>query len=247
MMGLSLSAPGEHCGGSSNAGITLVLVSARPPRTLRTMAEHIGASGLAICCNGALVYDLERAALVHEVPLAPALAQDLVKGQRVAVPGVCFAVEVGLRMGWEPAYAVVRPAVAQQVRWEDDALRLCTEPPAKLIACHADLPVETLLSAARAEAGERATTTHSGAPFIEMAAAGVDKAWALAALCSRAGIFPGEVIAFGDMPNDVPMLQWAGHSVAVANAHPEVVTHAREVTLSNEEDGVAVVLDRLLS
>jgi hydroxymethylpyrimidine pyrophosphatase-like HAD family hydrolase len=59
-------------------------------------------------------------------------------------------------------------------------------------------------------------------------------------------IAASEVIAFGDMPNDLPMLRWAGYSVAVANAHPLVQEEANEITLSNVEDGVALVLERLL-
>jgi hydroxymethylpyrimidine pyrophosphatase-like HAD family hydrolase len=51
-------------------------------------------------------------------------------------------------------------------------------------------------------------------------------------------------VAFGDMPNDLPMLAWAGHGVAVANAHPEVLAIAAEVTGRNDDDGVAQVLER---
>ena len=47
------------------------------------------------------------------------------------------------------------------------------------------------------------------------------------------------------MPNDIPMFDWAAHGVAMANAHPELQAVADEVTLSNEEDGIAVVLERL--
>jgi hydroxymethylpyrimidine pyrophosphatase-like HAD family hydrolase len=55
-----------------------------------------------------------------------------------------------------------------------------------------------------------------------------------------------DVLAFGDMPNDVPMLGWAGKGVAVANAHPELKAVAEEVTGSNDEDGVAHYLEELL-
>jgi hydroxymethylpyrimidine pyrophosphatase-like HAD family hydrolase len=75
----------------------------------------------------------------------------------------------------------------------------------------------------------------------------VSKATALARLCEERGVERHEVIAFGDMPNDLAMLRWAGHSVAVANAHPEVRAAADEVTASNDEDGVALVLERLFS
>ena len=73
------------------------------------------------------------------------------------------------------------------------------------------------------------------------------KATGLAGLAQRAGIGAAEVVAFGDMPNDLPMLAWAGRAVAVANAHPTVLAAADEVTASNDDDGVALVLERLLT
>jgi hydroxymethylpyrimidine pyrophosphatase-like HAD family hydrolase len=49
------------------------------------------------------------------------------------------------------------------------------------------------------------------------------------------------------MPNDVPMFGWAAHGVAMANAHPELLAVADEVTASNDADGIAAVLERLLA
>ncbi len=86
--------------------------------------------------------------------------------------------------------------------------------------------------------------THSSNLFVEVSAAGVTKAAALEGLCARLGVGAAPVVACGDMPNDLPMLRWAGHSVAVANAHPDVLAVVDEVTLSNNKDGVARVLDR---
>jgi hydroxymethylpyrimidine pyrophosphatase-like HAD family hydrolase len=117
----------------------------------------------------------------------------------------------------------------------------------KLIVRHPTLDPEALLPLVRAVAGSTADATHSGAPFVELAATGVQKAAGLEAICTALGVRPVEVLAFGDMPNDVPLLRWAGRGVAVANAHPEVLRSADEITLSNAEDGVAVVLERLLS
>ena len=86
-----------------------------------------------------------------------------------------------------------------------------------------------------------------GPKIIEIAAAGVSKATGLARLCGNLGIDPTEVIAFGDMPNDLPMLRLAGRAVAVANAHPEVLAAAHEITASNDEDGVAQRIEALLA
>src|SRR5690242_4663299 len=84
------------------AGLTLVLVTARPPRFLRRLAEAEELGGLAICCNGALVYDLDGSIIVQHTPLSGETATRLVSELREAVPGIAFAVEAGDRYGWEP-------------------------------------------------------------------------------------------------------------------------------------------------
>jgi HAD superfamily hydrolase (TIGR01484 family) len=85
-------------------------------------------------------------------------------------------------------------------------------------------------------------STNNG--LIEISAAGVTKASGLAWVCSRLAVTAEKVVSFGDMPNDVPMLEWAGHGVAMANAHDDLLAVADEVTAPNSEDGVAQVLER---
>jgi hydroxymethylpyrimidine pyrophosphatase-like HAD family hydrolase len=75
----------------------------------------------------------------------------------------------------------------------------------------------------------------------------VTKAFALERLCRRLGIAADEVVAVGDMPNDLAMLDWAGTAVAVANAQQSVKDIADEVTASNVDDGVALVLERIVA
>jgi len=229
------------------AGMALVLVTGRPPRRLKIVARELDVTGLAICCNGAMVYDLAADAIVEHNTLAADVARQLVGALREAVPGVCFAVERGLVFGHEPAYAYAGQIVEDTSPLSGDAHALCAEAVTKLIVRHPELPLDDLLRISRVVAGEMAAVTHSGAPFVEISAAGITKASALAGLCDRLGIAASRVIAFGDMPNDLPMLGWAGHSVAVANAHPDVLAVVDEVTTANEEDGVAVVLERLLA
>jgi hydroxymethylpyrimidine pyrophosphatase-like HAD family hydrolase len=83
--------------------------------------------------------------------------------------------------------------------------------------------------------------------LVEISALGVTKASGLAALAADRGIDQAEVAAVGDMPNDVPMLLWAGQSFAVANAHSSAKEAAGMVlTETNDEDAVALLLRRLL-
>ena len=88
------------------------------------------------------------------------------------------------------------------------------------------------------------TFSHPRGPGRDLAAPGVTKATGLAEVAARLGVAAADVIAFGDMPNDLEMLRWAGHGVAMGNAHPVLLEVADEVTASNADDGLALVLER---
>jgi hydroxymethylpyrimidine pyrophosphatase-like HAD family hydrolase len=234
------------------AGITLVLVTGRPPRALAPIAARIGVGGIAICANGAVVWDLDAGTMVDVTPLAADLAAGLVRELREAIPGVLFAVELehgfGREAGWTDGTGPPRPRLVERETpevLEADALELVTGPVVKLLVRHPTLPFPEVARRARQAVGEHAVVTWAGTRLLEISAAGVTKAWALGRLCARLGVRRQQVLALGDMENDLPMLAWAGHSVAVANAQPDVLDAADEVTASNLDDGVALVLERL--
>ena len=102
------------------------------------------------------------------------------------------------------------------------------------------------MAIARTAVGGRAEVTFSGGRIVELSAPGVHKAYGLGVAAALLGLDAGDSIAFGDAPNDVEMLIAAGHGVAMANAHPDVLAVADEVTSSNDDDGVAVLVERLL-
>jgi hydroxymethylpyrimidine pyrophosphatase-like HAD family hydrolase len=229
-----------------DAGITVVLVSGRPPRSIGPLAERVGVGGIAICANGAVVWDLDTGTMVDSSPLAAEVATRLVHALRQAIPGALFAVELeggfGREPGWSDGLRPVRPDVL-----EADALELITGPVTKLLVRHPDLDFAEVAGRARRAVGDDAVVTWAGLRVVEISAAGVTKAYALERLCRRLGIAADQVVAVGDMPNDLPMLDWAGTGVAVANATPEVLEAADEVTAANTEDGVALLLERILA
>ncbi len=226
-------------------GIPIVIVTARPPRTVRTLTWQL-TGGLAICGNGAIVYNLAQAAIVAQTNLAAADTHALIEELRAAIPGVAFAIEAGLRYGEEPDYAPTERDPTDGELRIADALALSDAGVTKLIVRHPAWALDALFERVAALVGTRAAVTHSGAPFVEVAAPGVTKAAALAALCARRGIAQAEVLACGDGLNDLPLLTWAGQGIAVANAHPAVLAAATAITATNDEDGVAVVLERLV-
>ena len=117
----------------------------------------------------------------------------------------------------------------------------------KLLVRHPAMDFAEVAERARRAVGEDAVVTWAGLRLVEISAAGVTKAFALERLCRRLGVAPAEVVAVGDMPNDLAMLAWAGTGVAVANATREVLDAADEVTAANTDDGVALLLERILA
>lgn len=108
--------------------------------------------------------------------------------------------------------------------------------------------VDALLAAAVEAVGDLVTVTHSNPAdtLLEISALGVSKASALAELAAENGIAAEAVVAFGDQPNDLPMLRWAGVSYAVANAHPDVLAAVHHHAPSVDDDGVPRTLIDLL-
>lgn len=230
------------------AGIDVVLVTARSPRSVRVIAADLGLGGVALCANGATVYDLDADVILEHRPLSVAVAHRVARGLRDRVPGIAFAWELELRFGSEPEYETRRDAV----RWPrpDDAYPPCDvlewrAPMTKLLARVPDDDLLSVLEAARTLCGEEAEVTLAGDTFVEVIAAGVGKEIALAELARERLVPSAQVVAFGDQLADAGMLRWAGLGVAVANATAFALEAADEVTASNDEDGVALVLERL--
>jgi hydroxymethylpyrimidine pyrophosphatase-like HAD family hydrolase len=117
----------------------------------------------------------------------------------------------------------------------------------KILAYHPEIEPDAFLTLARIAIGDRADVTRSSpSALLEISGPGVSKASTLALCCAERGISHEEVVAFGDMPNDVEMLTWAGRSYAMDNAHPDVLAAASGRTVANNDDGVAVVIERLI-
>jgi hydroxymethylpyrimidine pyrophosphatase-like HAD family hydrolase len=167
---------------------------------------------------------------------------------RAAIPNVHFAVErVDGVFIHEPDYHPRWIPEPETVIGEVDGF--LTEPVAKVLARCEGVGSDELLRRALPAVDESvASLTHSSIDgLLEISAVGVTKATTLARLLADRGLGADDVLAFGDMPNDLEMLAWAGHGVAVANAHPDVLAVADEVTASNDDDGVAEVLERFFA
>jgi Cof subfamily protein (haloacid dehalogenase superfamily) len=222
--------------------VPLVLVTGRPVRWMRQLYDQMPEPVPAICANGAIVYDPATDKILRAEPLSVDLLLDVAERLRAAVPDIALAVEVedGRAFWYEKAWPLRWDGEHHNLRVLTSPEELTSVPAVKLLARSARHEPDAFYELISRTLGEIAETTHSSSSaLVEISAAGVTKAAGLAWLCEREGIAASEVIAFGDMPNDVPMLAWVGHSVAMGNAHPAVRAVADEIGRTNDDDGVA--------
>jgi Cof subfamily protein (haloacid dehalogenase superfamily) len=233
------------------ADTPFVLVTGRPPRWIPSVAEAAGLTGYAVCANGAVLYDIGADRVVWRHAIDPVLLSDVADALDAALPGCAVATE---RVGRTALDESVRQFVAEphyRHPWGDGhhtevpRAEVLGHPAVKLLVRHHGLTSAEMARAARDVLADAVDVTYSSnSGLLEIARRGVTKGTGLGEVAAELGVPAARVVAFGDMPNDVPMLTWAGHGVAMANAHPEALRAADEVTAPNSEDGVALVLER---
>ncbi len=225
------------------AGIPVVFVTGRPLRWMTGFWPHVGQQRRAIVSNGAVVYDAHAGEVVEHAGIDPTVGLDLVAAVLEAVPEATFAIECldGIRQ--DSAYADLIPHSSPRGPLKD----LWDVPALKLLVRYPPENLEGARDRVIAAVGDQATATWSTSGMVEVSARDVTKASALQALCARLGVRRDDVVAFGDMPNDIPMLSWAGTSYAMDNAHESVRAVADRVAPSCHDDGVARVLESMMS
>ena len=227
-------------------GVPVVIVTARPIRWMDDLWSMVGQHGLAVVSNGAAVVDLGNGETrtvrdVHGID--PAAGLRMIEAVRRAVPEASYAVECVSGLIRDDGYREADPVPDGSP--VGALAELWTEPALKLLVRHprgAARDPEDFRARVMAAVGDAAIPTWTVDGLVEISAVGVTKATALARIAEELGVDAAEVVAFGDMPNDLPMLTWAGTSYAMGNAHPDLLAVADRVAPTNDEDGVARVL-----
>ncbi|MDT0158008.1 HAD family hydrolase [Microbacterium sp. ARD32] len=236
-----------------DAGIATIPVTARQPIGLRPIAAQAGFSDWALCGNGAYGVHLTTGEHLFAEEIPPAVQQELAAALNEVLPGLVFASvrDAGELFVAQEGYAdlahVSDHKRAPETMGGVPLADVLTAPSLKLVIRHPSVPIPDVFAALQSLGLTGFAATLSGAPFVEVMAQGVNKATGVAQVCTRLGIERSEVLAFGDALNDLELLQWAGHGVAVGNAMDVVREEADEVAPSNLQDGVAQVIERMLA
>ncbi|MFJ5088714.1 HAD family hydrolase [Streptomyces sp. NPDC088674] len=235
---------------AAEAGAPHIIVTGRAVPWTKKVLEELDYQGLAVCAQGAQVYDAGSGRLLTSVTLERGLARRAIELIEEHTGPLALAVS---RDGLDgdvltgPGYRVQEGGLAS-IRL-DDADRfaaLWEQPINKVYIQHPELSDDALATTATAIAGQLVGVVMAGEGVVELLPLGLTKATGLSLAARRLGVRATETIAFGDMPNDIPMFRWATHGVAMADAHEDLKAIADEITLSHDADGIAVVLERLL-
>ena len=231
------------------AALPVVFVTGRPPRWIVPVAAATGHSGLGIGANGAVVVDLETGDVAETFALGSDALDTVIDTLRREVPGIGFALEWADQSSTHVetfAYeAGFRPRFPLEIAPYDGDIRGAAQGRAviKLLArVHGEQPdADAFVDLALDHVEHLVTVTHSNSEdvLLEMSARGVTKGSTLARLAGELGVAASAAAAAGDMPNDVPMLTWAGVGLGIEGGHPLVLGAADAVLPAPEHDGVA--------
>jgi len=233
------------------SGTPFLLATGRPPRWIPPVVEELGFAPLAVCANGAVIYDSATDRVLHSTLLAAEEMAWIADVVRVALPGAGIAAERVAVSAHDAASPMFVSAPGYEHAWlNPDNTELAehevvAEPAVKLLIRKSGASSREMAEALLPALAGRVDLTYStNNGLIEISASGVTKAAGLRQAARLLGVDEAGIVAFGDMPNDIPMLSMARHGVAVENAHPDAKAAADEVTATNTEDGVARVLER---
>ncbi|MCC0578528.1 HAD family hydrolase [Streptomyces californicus] len=237
----------EALAAATAAGAAHIVVTGRAVPWTRHILDDLGYDGLAVCGQGAQVYHAGEHKLLTSLTLDRQLAGlALAKIEAEVGPVYLAAGRDGLdgEVLVGPGYRVQEGPLPYV--FVEDSAEMWTAPLNKVYLQHPELDDDALATAARAAVGSLVDVVMAGPGVVEILPLGLSKATGLSLAARRLGVKAADTIAFGDMPNDIPMFGWAHHGVAMANAHDDLKAVAHEITASNEDDGIAVVLEELL-
>ena len=224
-------------------GVPFLVATARTPRAVQRIAGHRHL-GLVVCANGSIVWNASTDGIVQEACFPAAALADAISRVRTMIPDVAVALLSARRMFLDERYVALRPKGLE----DDLPMSAAGEDGDHMVMVamrHRRYGAKDLLGPASEAFAGLGRASYAGPSVLDVSPDGVTKAGTAAGLLVDLGCPPEATVAFGDMPNDLELLAWAGWSAAVANAHPVVLEAADEIVPGNDDDGVARTVDRI--
>jgi Cof subfamily protein (haloacid dehalogenase superfamily) len=229
------------------SGITIIIATGQTRAEMRAICQGIPLRGPQIVYNGAMITDFETGAIIDEqlvpieaIPAALSILRDLKFYRSYHTYEDVYADQdtPNVRNWYHPPVAPVIEIA--------DVASLYPQPCIKISAIGAAISLREKRAQLEKHFAGQLYVTQSSHDVLDLLHPQISKGHALRTLADKMSISPTEVVAIGDNHNDIGMLRFAGLGIAMGNAHDEVKANANTVTLSNGEDGVAVVIERIL-
>ena len=230
-------------------GVIVIIASGRMFAATLPTARALDLDTPVICYNGAMVKHPRTGEIWMEQSVPSHLAGELMD--------YCRTSRLQLNFYWQdllytaeytPWLELYHKRTSAPVKVDPDFYTLLRGiAPTKLIIVDDPAVIDRLLPEMRERFGASLYVTKSNSEYLEFLPPGADKGVALEFVAGKYGVTASQCIAFGDSWNDLPMLRWAGLSIAVGNAKPEVLAAAARTVLSSAEDGVAIALEEIFS
>lgn len=233
---------------AERAGCAVILATSRPPRAVRSILQTLGTSGPAITLGGALIWNHLDNLVLHHQGIEPALAQEIISAIRIAQPQCPVVLEVQ-DAWWTDEADPEAMWLPWRVRDADgvlDPLAARHEPVTRISLGGNDAAVAAVMPVLREQFWKprRIALYQLETGVVQLTDPRVDKAVALQRVALRLGLSREDVMVIGDSRIDSGMIEWAGFSVALANAPAHVQSLACAVVPSNDETGVARAIQR---
>ncbi len=256
-------------------GLEVIFVTGRPPRWLNGIAVEAKHFNKVVGANGAFIADLQKMEVVQSHPVNNETLNIVVDRIRAKHPDAVFAIERAF-VGMPIPKSVCKDYESMHVEKLSD-FEYAISPGYEVVWKNLDLiqvaPIETLMAKPDITkvlvkpgnptgwnsdtwlveineiVNQELQTTHASEHVVlaELSAQGITKATGLEVIAREKGYSQQEIVAVGDMPNDIPMLQWVSEAWAVANAHEEVLEITNNLLPHSDDHAVAKLIDDLLS
>lgn len=228
------------------SGVKVVIASARPPRSVRPVFRALGLDTLQINYNGALIWDEPKRRAIFHRPMSGHLVREIIDTARGMFDEVLVSCEVLDR--WFTDRDDHSHTTETGKLFKPDVIcsldEFCDRPITKLMLLGDPKMLLKLMPALDEEFGQIVTILHADEDLIQIMDNRVSKAIALKKVAATYRIDPEQIMAIGDAPNDVGMLQLAGVAIAMDNAHHLVKAEADWIAPSNDDHGVHAALVR---
>lgn len=233
-------------------GIKLILASGRPTAGLLREAKLLNMEsfdGYLLSFNGAHICSVKTNETFHAQTVEKTLAQRVIEEARKRNLDITLHNGKKILIERENAYKADYEAHAcnMDICVVDDLTQVLDFHLHKLLLSAKPDHIQKHIQELQTIFDEELSIYLSAPFYIEVVPKGIDKGASIAKLAKLHGVDASQIIAFGDERNDLTMLEYVGHGVAMGNAIDEVKAIANEVTDTNDKDGIAKTLQRILS